>query len=155
MSTLETPKQEFIRMLEELPTKVRPWADDVPLNGDGMPTNTGQIEWLIQYLLTIRKRFGNTAVCVERLRWGGSALWAFDEAAKLAKDAETWKREAMAWRALNHKIADIYINGPHEGPARMVAAAEVGKLVAEAKEARAASDALSNLAQQKGAEDGQ
>lgn len=24
---------------------IEPWADDVPLVGDGMPKNTGQIEW--------------------------------------------------------------------------------------------------------------
>jgi hypothetical protein len=57
-----------------------PWADDVPLMGEGVPKDTGQIDWLIQYLLTVYKRFGNTAVVVDRLRWGACALHARSEA---------------------------------------------------------------------------
>lgn len=55
------------------------WGDDVPLMGDRAPKDTGQIAWLIQYLRTVHKRYGNTVVVVDRLRWGASALHALAE----------------------------------------------------------------------------
>lgn len=51
-----------------------PWTDDVPLAGPNRPANDGSVEYLIGYLLTVRKRFGNTCVTAD-LQWGASALW--------------------------------------------------------------------------------
>jgi hypothetical protein len=60
---------------------IEPLADDVPLNGPKAP-NVDQIDDLIRVLVTIRHRFGNTAVSVKSLKWGSSALWEESTAAK-------------------------------------------------------------------------
>lgn len=51
-----------------------PWGDDVPLRGDGVPQPTGRIRYLIEYLLTVLHRFGDTSVTFS-VQWGASALW--------------------------------------------------------------------------------
>ena len=55
---------------------MRPWNDDIALSGPDAPENDGTIEFMIQYLLTVRKRFGNTCVSVAdgTIKWGGSSL---------------------------------------------------------------------------------
>jgi hypothetical protein len=56
------------------------WPDDMALMGPNAPKNDGRIEHLIQYLLTVYERFGNTAItCDCDLQWGASALWKRDE----------------------------------------------------------------------------
>lgn len=49
------------------------WDDDVALMGPDAPKWNGQIEHLIRYLLTVYRRFGNTAITAD-LQWGASAL---------------------------------------------------------------------------------
>lgn len=66
---------------------LKPWSGDTPLGTEGMPKNTGKIDWLIQYLLTVRRRFGNTCVTFEDIRWGASALWELDRREKQAAEA--------------------------------------------------------------------
>lgn len=66
---------------------LQPWADDVPLRGERAPKNDGQIKHLIEYLLTVHKRFGNTAVTTS-LQWGATALWKRDEQAKRIAELE-------------------------------------------------------------------
>jgi hypothetical protein len=62
----------------------KPWADDVPLAGPRRPKNDDSIEYLIGYLLTVRKRFGNTCVTCD-LQWGASALHKLSDLAAQAK----------------------------------------------------------------------
>ena len=66
---------------------LKAWGDDVALNGPEVPRNTGQIKWLIEYLLTTYERFGNTAVTFT-LQWGATALWKRDEQAKRIAELE-------------------------------------------------------------------
>jgi predicted RNA-binding Zn-ribbon protein involved in translation (DUF1610 family) len=54
-----------------------PYADDVACAGPDAP-KCDRIDELIRLLVTIRHRFGNTAVQY-RVTWGGSALWTEDE----------------------------------------------------------------------------
>ena len=68
--------------------KLAAWADDVALQGPEAPQWNGHIEHLIQYLLTIHKRFGNTAITAS-LKWGASALWKRDEQAERIAQLET------------------------------------------------------------------
>lgn len=59
-------------MSEEISIEIYP--EGTPLNGENSPPFPKRIlEWL-QLLGTIYSRFGNTAVEVNRLSWGGSAL---------------------------------------------------------------------------------
>lgn len=60
-------------------TTLKPWSDETPLHGSGLPENTRRVDWLISYLLTVRKRFGNTACVVDGLKWGAAALWAMSD----------------------------------------------------------------------------
>lgn len=62
-------------------TPLTAWGDDVPLRGEGTPQNDGSIRHLIEYLLTVYERFGNTTVTAS-LQWGASALWKRDELAE-------------------------------------------------------------------------
>ena len=54
------------------------WNNDVPLRGSDAPKDDGHIEYLIQYLLTVHRRFGNTAITCD-LQWGAPALRKRDE----------------------------------------------------------------------------
>lgn len=56
------------------PITVEPFADDVPLRGEGAPHAT-QIDDLIRILATISHRFGNTAVKYS-ISWGANEHWA-------------------------------------------------------------------------------
>lgn len=53
---------------------IEPYPGNVPLAGPEAP-NCNQIDDLIKLLVTIRERFGNTAVKY-RVQWGANALWA-------------------------------------------------------------------------------
>lgn len=70
---------------------IEPFADDVALLGPTAPA-IHQIDDLIQHLVTIRHRFGNTAVNF-RLRWGSSALWATAEAEKLVQFVDELRKD--------------------------------------------------------------
>lgn len=59
---------------------IEPYPADVACAGPDAPA-ADQIDDLIRLLVTIRHRFGNTAVQY-RVTWGGSALWAADELRK-------------------------------------------------------------------------
>jgi hypothetical protein len=56
---------------------VEPYPGDVPCAGPNAP-KCDQIDDLIKLLVTIRERWGNTAIKY-RLQWGANALWAEDE----------------------------------------------------------------------------
>lgn len=53
---------------------IQPYADHIALNGNNAP-KIDKIDDLIRLLVTIRRRYGNTAV-VFSIQWGASALWA-------------------------------------------------------------------------------
>lgn len=57
--------------------EVEPYPNDVPVSGSDAP-KCEQVDDLIKLLITIRHRYGNTAIRY-RIQWGGSALWAEDE----------------------------------------------------------------------------
>ena len=58
---------------------ILPWAGDVALMGPDTPPDNGMLAHLIQYLVTVRERFGNTMVREDiTLQWGSSALWKAD-----------------------------------------------------------------------------
>ena len=61
-----------------LKATLQPWGDDVALRGKDAPKNDGLIKHLIEYLLTVYKRFGNTAITCD-LQWGSAAMWKRDE----------------------------------------------------------------------------
>lgn len=67
--------------------KPTPFDDGTALAGPDAPKDDGQILHLIRYLLTVYKRFGNTAVTTQ-LQWGSSALWKRDEQAKKIVELE-------------------------------------------------------------------
>lgn len=75
------------------------WGDDVALRGPDAPKNSGQAKHLIEYLLTLYKRFGNTAVTVD-LQWGGTALQKQDEQKKRIAELQA---ELTALRATSSK----------------------------------------------------
>ena len=56
---------------------VEPYPPDVAVAGLDAP-KCDQIDDLIRLLVTIRERWGNTAVRY-RVQWGASALWAEDD----------------------------------------------------------------------------
>ena len=56
--------------------EVEPHDNDTPLLGPGAP-KCEQVDDLIRLLVTVRHRFGNTAVRY-RIQWGANALWAED-----------------------------------------------------------------------------
>lgn len=67
---------------------IEPHGPDVPVAGPDAPA-CEQIDDLIKLLVTIRHRWGNTAVKY-RVSWGGSALWAQDDQ---KKEIERLKRK--------------------------------------------------------------
>ena len=71
------------------------WDDDTALSGPDAPKWNGQIEHLIRYLLTVHKRFGNTAITAD-LRWGASALHKRDEQKKHIAQLEAERTAAVA-----------------------------------------------------------
>lgn len=90
---------------------LQPWADDVALRGPNMPKNDGHIKYLIEYLLTVYKRFGNTAVTND-LQWGAAALHTRDR----QKDRIA---ELEALQSATQRSADYAAKNPLVGPARM------------------------------------
>ena len=58
--------------------EVEPYPSDVACAGPSAP-KCEQIDDLIRLLVTIRERWGNTAVKY-RIQWGANALWAEDTA---------------------------------------------------------------------------
>lgn len=72
-----------------------PYPSDVACAGPNAP-KCDQIDDLIRLLVTIRERFGNTAIKY-RVQWGGNALWAEDEQkreiARLKKRVERMKKQ--------------------------------------------------------------
>lgn len=59
---------------------ITPYPSGTAIAGPDAPA-CDQIDDLIKLLVTIRERFGNTAVKY-RIAWGGSALWAADDMRK-------------------------------------------------------------------------
>jgi hypothetical protein len=57
--------------------EIEPYPSDVACAGPKAP-KCEQIDDLIKLLVTIRERWGNTAVKY-RVTWGGNALWVEDE----------------------------------------------------------------------------
>jgi len=79
---------------------LEPFDDDVALCGPDTP-RAKNIEELIRYCLTVRKRFGNTCVNFG-IKWGSSGLWARDDFQKKAEqDAETIKTLKARWVKLH------------------------------------------------------
>lgn len=73
------------------------WGDDVALRGPDAPKDNGQIKFLIEYLLTVYKRFGNTAVTFNLgLQWGATALWKRDEQRERIEELESALLAAQA-----------------------------------------------------------
>lgn len=66
--------------------QIEPYPDDVALLGEGSPA-PHQIDDLIRVLVTIRHRWGNTAVRY-RVQWGSNALWANDAQKREIEDLE-------------------------------------------------------------------
>jgi hypothetical protein len=77
---------------------IEPYEDSVACAGPTAP-KCEQIDDLIKLLVTIRDRFGNTAIKY-RVTWGGSALWAEDEMrreiAKLKSQVKRLKAKSKA-----------------------------------------------------------
>lgn len=71
---LTTLRSQVAALTTERDEAAKPWADDVPLAGPSRPKNDGSIDYLIGYLLTVRKRFGSTCITCD-LQWGSEALW--------------------------------------------------------------------------------
>ena len=73
---------------------VEPYPPEVACAGPEAP-ECGQIDDLIRLLVTIRERFGNTAVRY-RVQWGANALWIEDaqkqEITKLKQRSERIRR---------------------------------------------------------------
>lgn len=89
---------------------VAPYADDVPLMGPDAP-DIEKTSDLIRYLLTVRKRFGNTAITCS-LQWGGSALNA------RSRDKAEVARLQSEVRGLRERleIDHVYVNGERVEP---------------------------------------
>lgn len=77
------------------------WSDDTALMGPEAPKWNGQIEHLIQYLLTVHKRFGNTCITAD-LQWGATAMWKRD-----AKQERIVELEAQLL-ALREQVGEPY-----------------------------------------------
>ncbi len=77
---------------------IEPYPSDVACAGPNAP-KCEQIDDLIKLLVTIRERWGNTAVKY-RVQWGGNALWAEDEQKrkidKLTKQVERLKKRSKS-----------------------------------------------------------
>lgn len=66
---------------------LKAWGDDVALRGPNAPKNDGSIKHMIEYLLTVYERFGNTCITAN-LQWGATALWKQDELRKRVVELE-------------------------------------------------------------------
>lgn len=77
---------------------IEPHPGDVAVAGPNAP-KCEQIDDLIKLLVTIRERWGNTAIKY-RVQWGGSVLWAEDadkkEIARLKKRIARLEAKAAA-----------------------------------------------------------
>lgn len=89
-----------------------PWGDDVALAGPTAPKWNGQITHLIQFLLTVHKRFGDTAITAN-LQWGATALHKRDEQKEriIALEAELAEKEkeVKRWLELNEETVSIVL----------------------------------------------
>lgn len=72
-----------------------PYSGDTPLAGAKSP-RAETVEDLIKILLTIRSRFGNTAVRCS-LSWGSNALWASSEATERIEKLEGAIKSALEY----------------------------------------------------------
>ncbi len=89
----ESPKTKKLSACNQAP--IMPWVGDVPLMGPDKPRDNGQIEHLIQYLVTVRERFGNTRVREDiTLCWGSTALWKCDSQKAEIEFAEAYLENA-------------------------------------------------------------
>lgn len=65
--------------------ELKPYANDIPLNGEGMPPLKTVDDW-IRYMMTVRERFGSTVMIGKfEMKWGASALWGMDALRGLLK----------------------------------------------------------------------
>lgn len=78
------------------PYPITPYSNDVAASGPTAP-KCDRIDDLIRLLVTIRHRFGNTAVKY-RVAWGGSEHWCADE---LHKEIDRLKAENETLSAQN------------------------------------------------------
>lgn len=97
--------------------QVEPYDDGVACAGPSAP-ECEQIDDLIRLLVTISHRWGNTAVKY-RVSWGGSALWAEDEARGLLRRWLKLIREPSSEDVhLLEKQTAEYIGEASEGDAK-------------------------------------
>jgi hypothetical protein len=78
---------------------IEPHPPGVAVAGPTAPV-CDQIDDLIRLLVTIRERWGNTAVKY-RVSWGASALWAEDA---MRREIETLKAKLKRVQARNKKL---------------------------------------------------
>ena len=83
------------------------WGDDVALLGPNAPKDDGKIKHLIEYLLTVYERFGNTRVTFKGIQWGASALWKDDEQEKRIAELEAKLAAASARSAEPHDLTEL------------------------------------------------
>lgn len=58
--------------------ELKPYDAGTPLQGEGTPNLQSVDDW-IRYMMTVRERFGSTAMVGKfHIQWGASALWAMD-----------------------------------------------------------------------------
>lgn len=78
--------------------EITPYAGDVAVAGPSAPS-CEQIDDLIKLLVTIRERWGNTAIRYN-IQWGGSAGWAEDDQ---KKEIERLKKSLKRLKAKQKK----------------------------------------------------
>lgn len=134
------------RLADEVKSIPKAWPDDVPLAGPNRPANDGTTAWLIGYLLTVLKRFGNTCVTAD-LQWGATALHVAhkerEENKRLTEERDGWKREAKLSRTIleelkkqkEYEIANKLI------PGGSLLCSAMGSLCHQLLDVRAANDA--------------
>lgn len=85
---------------------LKAWGDDVALRGPDAPRNDGSIKHLIEYLLSVYDRFGNTTVTAD-LQWGATALHKLnEEKERIAElEAEIERLKAIPTEALRTPVA--------------------------------------------------
>lgn len=95
-------------MSDTMCDELKPWADDVPLVDHNAPKNNGHLKYLIEYLLTVYKRFGDTTVTID-LQWGATAMHKRDalqeENAALRAKLEACERDAERYRWLRERYS--------------------------------------------------
>lgn len=113
------------------------WGDDVALMGPEAPKWDGHIKHLVEYLLTVYERFGNTAVTAN-LQWGASALWKRDEQAEQIADLQS---RLSAAEARIKEIEDAALPLMDECGVRATNMADLAECLANELKLRLASEA--------------